>query len=96
MDSKTIICRCSDVTLEEVRDAIRDGYTTFDEIKRVLRTGMGSCQGRTCMPLILREISIMTGVAIEDLTPGRKRPPVNAISLGAIAEQKGDDHDYES
>ncbi|MBN2796309.1 MAG: (2Fe-2S)-binding protein [Clostridia bacterium] len=94
MDPKTIICRCSDITLEEVRQAISDGYTTFDEIKRVLRTGMGSCQGRTCMPLILREISVMTGIPQEDLNPGRKRPPVNAVSLGAIAE--GEDHDYES
>lgn len=94
MEDKTIICRCSDVTLEEVREAIKAGYTTFDEIKRVLRTGMGPCQGRTCMPLILREIAVMTGVPIEELTPGRKRPPVNAISLGAIADQKGEeDHE---
>lgn len=91
MEDKTIICRCSDVTLEDVREAIKAGYTTFDELKRVLRTGMGPCQGRTCMPLILREISIMTGVPMEDLEPGRKRPPVNAISLGAIAE--GEDHE---
>lgn len=91
MEDKTIICRCSDVTLEEVREAIRAGYTSFDELKRVLRTGMGPCQGRTCMPLILRELSIMTGVPIEELEPGRKRPPVNAISLGAIAEGESDE-----
>lgn len=91
MEDKTIICRCSDVTLEEVREAIKAGYTTFDELKRVLRTGMGPCQGRTCMPLILRELSIMTGVPMEELEPGRKRPPVNAISLGAIAEGESDE-----
>lgn len=89
MEDKTIVCRCSDVTIEEIRDAIKDGYETFEEIKRVLRTGMGPCQGRNCMPIILREISILTGVPLEDLEPGRTRPPVNAVSLGAIAEQSG-------
>lgn len=92
MEDKTIVCRCSDITIEEIRQAIGDGYTTFDELKRVLRTGMGPCQGRTCMPIILRELSIMTGVPVEELTPGRNRPPVNAVSLGAIAEQ-GEDHE---
>ncbi len=91
MEDKTIVCRCSDVTIEEIREAIKKGYTTFDELKRVLRTGMGPCQGRTCMPIILRELSIMTGVPIEELTPGRNRPPVNAISLGAIADQEEED-----
>ena len=91
MEDKTIVCRCSDVTIEEIRQAIDDGYTTFDELKRVLRTGMGPCQGRTCMPIILRELSIKTGKPIEELTPGRNRPPVNAVSLGAIADAKEDD-----
>jgi len=88
MEDKTIVCRCSDITIEDIREAIKNGYETFEELKRVLRTGMGPCQGRTCMPIILREISIMTGVPIEQLTPGRNRPPVNAISLGAIADQE--------
>lgn len=91
MVDKTIVCRCSDITIEEIREAIHNGYTSFDEIKRVLRTGMGPCQGRTCMPIILREISIITGVPVEELVPGRNRPPVSAVSLGAIADQKETD-----
>lgn len=87
MDDKTVACRCSDVSLEEIRAAIKEGYQTFDELKRVLRTGMGPCQGRTCTPIILRELSIMTGIAIEELQPGKNRPPVKAVSLGAIANQ---------
>ena len=94
MEYKTIVCRCSDVSLEEVRAAIHEGYHTFEELKRVLRTGMGPCQGRNCMPIILRELSVITGVPLEDLEPGRSRPPVNAVSLGSIAEQsRGEEHE---
>jgi NAD(P)H-nitrite reductase large subunit len=93
MKDQTIICRCSDITLEEVREAIEKGYQTFEEIKRYSRTGMGPCQGRTCMPLILREISRLTKQPMESLSSGQHRPPVNAISLGAIANQGGLGHD---
>ena len=40
MDENTIICRCSDVTLRK-SELIKDGYVTFDEIKRITRAGMG-------------------------------------------------------
>ncbi|HQB84187.1 MAG TPA: (2Fe-2S)-binding protein, partial [Candidatus Rifleibacterium sp.] len=43
-----IICRCQDVTEDEIIAAIRQGATTIDEIRRLVRAGMGSCQGRTC------------------------------------------------
>jgi len=86
MDDNTIICRCSDLTLSKIRELIQEGYTSFDEIKRISRAGMGPCQGRTCNQLILREISIITGKPISELIPGTYRPPVKAIKLGAIAE----------
>lgn len=87
MDDKIVVCRCSDISLEEIREMINEGYQTFDELKRVLRTGMGPCQGRTCTPIILRELSNMTGIPIEELKPGKNRPPVKAVSLGSIANQ---------
>ncbi|WP_051569087.1 (2Fe-2S)-binding protein [Alkaliphilus transvaalensis] len=85
MADKTFICRCSDLTLQDIRNLIAKGYTTFDELKRVSRVGMGPCQGRTCMPLVLRELSIATGKSIAELSPGTFRPPVKSIKLGAIA-----------
>lgn len=84
MSDNNIVCRCSDLTKEDIRGLIEKGYTTFDEIKRVSRAGMGPCQGRTCMPLILREISIITGKPISEIMPGTYRPPVKAITLGQI------------
>jgi len=98
MEDNTIVCRCSDVTLDEIRKLIKEGYTTFDEIKRITRVGMGPCQGRTCTQIVLREISILTGKPISEILPGTYRPPVKAIKLGSIAEtaccsKGGNDHD---
>mgnify|MGYP006295387447 CR=1 FL=1 len=43
MKDDVIICRCEDITLKEIRELIKEGYTTLDEIKRALRLVMGSC-----------------------------------------------------
>lgn len=81
-----IICRCSDITVESLREYIRDGYTSVDEIKRVTRLGMGPCQGRTCVPLVIRELSRMLKIPMERLNPGTYRPSVMSVKLGALAE----------
>lgn len=43
-DNAIIVCRCEDVTLGEIRKAIREGATTLDEVKRITRAGMGPCK----------------------------------------------------
>ena len=85
------ICRCSDVTLSEIRDLIREGYTSFDEIKRITRIGMGPCQGRTCGQLVLREIAKMTGKSPAELNLHTYRPPSVGVKLKDIAESQVDD-----
>lgn len=93
MNDETILCRCSDITLEEVRKLIKEGYTTFDEIKRITRAGMGPCQGRTCGQLILNEISKITGKNVRDLKIQTYRPPVIGVELRKIAEGGGEEID---
>ena len=48
------VCRCEEVTLEEIRTWIDRGYDTVEELKRVLRVGMGPCQGRGCQDILMR------------------------------------------
>jgi len=52
-----VICRCSDISVAELRGYISQGFTTIDELKRFTRIGMGPCQGRTCIPLVMRELA---------------------------------------
>ena len=48
MENDIIICRCQEVTRQEILDAIEQGATTVDGVKRRTRAGMGLCQGKTC------------------------------------------------
>jgi bacterioferritin-associated ferredoxin len=84
-DDETILCRCEEVTLGEVRKWIARGYDTFDELKRLLRVGMGPCQGRGCRDIVLREISRITGIPISGIPSGTIRPPVKPIKISLAA-----------
>lgn len=86
MDNNTIICRCSDLTLGEIRKLINDGYTSLEEIKRVSRAGMGPCQGRTCSQLIMREIANITGKNYSEIETCVTRPPTMGIKLQTIVD----------
>lgn len=88
MDDETIICRCEDVIYKEVIDAIEEGYTTLDEIKRKLRCGMGPCQGRTCMRLIAKVIKEKTGRHLDEILMPTSRPPEKPVSLGIFAGEE--------
>ena len=76
-----IVCRCEDVTEEEIMEAMNQGYATLDELKKYLRVGTGPCQGRTCFKVIEKMLAKKTGKAIEDLEAPRVRPPLKPIPL---------------
>ena len=85
---KIMICRCEDVLLEEVNRAIDEGYTSLEEIKRLLRCGMGPCQGRTCLMLIAQVLSRRTGTPISQMKFPTVRPPVRPVPLAVFAANK--------
>lgn len=84
----SIICRCEDVSLEEVERVIDEGYTNLEEIKRLLRCGMGPCQGRTCLILIARTLSRKTGRPISQMQFPTVRPPIRPVSIAVFATSK--------
>lgn len=86
MAKANVICRCEEIEIEEIRKWIAEGYTEFDELKRMLRVGMGPCQGRGCRDIILRELAKATGRNVADIAPGTIRPPVKPIKISLLAE----------
>lgn len=84
LDGDIIVCRCEDVTLEEIRKVIREGATTMDEIRRTTRAGMGPCQGRTCRLLIASELARALGKSVTEILPSTCRPPSKAVQMGDL------------
>jgi len=74
--------------LEDVNRAIDEGYTSLEEIKRLLRCGMGPCQGRTCLMLIAQVLSRKTGRQITEMKFPTVRPPVRPVPLAVFAASK--------
>jgi len=87
--AKTIICRCADITQEDIQNLLDSGVTEIEEIKRFTRLGMGPCQGRTCMQLIQRIVAEHNNMHIKDVKLHTARPPVTGVKLKYIA--RGDE-----
>jgi bacterioferritin-associated ferredoxin len=81
MDSPVYVCRCEEVTEEEVRKMVRSGVSTVDGIKRATRAGMGLCQSKTCFVNIARIIHEETGIPFEEIEPMRIRIPVRPLKV---------------
>ncbi len=81
---ESIVCRCEEVTLGQVRAGLAEGPTHSGTLKRATRLGMGRCQGRYCGPVAARLVAEATGRAVEDLSLFAPRVPVKPVSIGAI------------
>ena len=87
-DKDIIVCRCEDITLADIRQCLDAGYTTFEEIKRILRIGMGPCQGQTCGILVQREIARYQKKSVEEIALPKTRPLTTGVVLADIAGAK--------
>lgn len=82
MDDELIICRCQEVTQAEILEAIRDGATTVDGVKRRTRACMGLCQGKTCGRLVQNLVARETGQNPADVPPQKSRMPARPVKIG--------------
>ncbi len=86
--SSVTVCRCEEVSEAEVRRVIRMGYRSLEEVKRILRTGMGHCQGRGCLKLVARLIQEETGIPASEQKLPRPRPPLKPLPLGLLGSHR--------
>lgn len=85
-EEDTIICRCEDITLQEIHQLLASGCESIHDLKRVTRCGMGPCQGRTCIPLLHTIMAEYKKVEASQVELPTKRPPTKPIQLGMIAD----------
>jgi bacterioferritin-associated ferredoxin len=83
-----IICRCEDVTEEDIVTKIHEGYKTMDDLKRIIRVTMGLCQGKGCRRHIARIIARELGIPLEQVEQPTYRPPSKPIPVSATIKDK--------
>ncbi|RDJ21722.1 FAD-binding protein [Bosea caraganae] len=82
---ETIVCRCEEVSAQEIRDLVKLGRPGPNQVKAFTRAGMGPCQGRQCGYTITHILA-----QAENRPPGevgfyRVRPPLKPVTLGELA-----------
>jgi NADPH-dependent 2,4-dienoyl-CoA reductase/sulfur reductase-like enzyme len=82
---ETLVCRCEDVTAKQVEDAVALGCPGPNQMKALLRCGMGPCQGRLCGLTVTELMAQARGVSPAEIGYYRLRPPVKPITLGELA-----------
>jgi octopine oxidase subunit A len=90
-DDTTIVCRCEEVTVAALREAVRLGGDDPNLAKLFTRCGMGPCQGRMCGPTVARVIARESGRSIAEVGAYRIRIPVRPVPLMALAELVGEE-----
>jgi len=79
-----IICRCEEITLSEIIQAIKEGAKDINGVKRRTRAGMGLCQGRTCEKLIRQILEKELKKFPKNIKMGTVRPPIKPVTFGEL------------
>jgi NAD(P)H-nitrite reductase large subunit len=79
------VCRCEEIGVEDIRDAIAEGARSINDVKRRTRAGMGICQGIYCVSPIANLIAAETSLDLGEIVPMTARPPVRLVPLGMLA-----------
>jgi bacterioferritin-associated ferredoxin len=87
-EKQTIVCRCEEITMNEIKETIEQFHCSSREVKLRTRAGMGSCGGRTCRSVIDRLVEQLGGTAISNEVPLSYRPPVRPVSFGVLGGEK--------
>ena len=81
----TVVCRCEEVTAQQITSTVKLGCTGPNQMKSFLRCGMGPCQGRMCGLTVTELIAKERGVSPAETGYYRLRFPIKPITLGELA-----------
>lgn len=82
---KKIVCRCEDLTEEDLVSAIEEGYDDIESLKRYAGFSTGPCEGKTCIPHAVRLLAQKRKLKPEEVRLTTLRPPVDPIPIGVLA-----------
>jgi sarcosine oxidase subunit alpha len=82
---KKFVCLCEDVTEKDICDAIDEGYSNIETLKRYSTVSMGPCQGKMCQAASIAICARHNGQSIAETGVTTARPPEQALPLGVLA-----------
>ncbi len=91
MKIRKIVCRCEDLTEEDIIRAIEEGYDDIESLKRYTGATTGPCQGKGCLMHIIRILSQKTGKKPEEIGVTVQRPPVNPVPIFVLVEGESEE-----
>lgn len=86
-----IICRCEEVSLEDLKETAKEYKCSARELKLRTRAGMGFCGGRTCRPAVDKVLTDLTKENPTDAIPLKVAPPVRPLSLSDLGGAANDE-----
>jgi thioredoxin reductase/bacterioferritin-associated ferredoxin len=85
----TIVCRCEQVTAQQVITAVKEGACGPNQVKAFLRCGMGPCQGRFCGVTVTELVARERRISPSEAGHFRLRWPAKPITLRELASLAG-------
>jgi bacterioferritin-associated ferredoxin len=82
----TVVCRCEEVFMADIRRVIKEGATTVNAVRMLTRAGMGRCQGRMCGSSVAELLARELGQPVRAVGQATPRPPVIPVPLGGLIE----------
>jgi sarcosine oxidase subunit alpha len=82
---RAFVCLCSDVSSQDLVEAIDEGFDHIETLKRYTTTSMGPCQGRMCQLPAIGVCARQTSQGVAETGITTARPPNPSITLGALA-----------
>ncbi len=77
----------NDVTVKDVKLAVREGFESIEHVKRYTTTGMATDQGKTSNMIALGIVAETLNLPVPDVGTTTFRPPFTPVSFGAIVGQ---------
>ncbi|MFO1326668.1 MAG: NAD(P)/FAD-dependent oxidoreductase [Rubrivivax sp.] len=81
----TLVCRCEEITAQQIRGTVALGCTGPNQMKAFLRCGMGPCQGRYCGLTVTELMAAERGVSPQEVGYYRLRPPIKPVTVAELA-----------
>ena len=82
---KTFVDTATDATMNDVRQAIAEGFENVEHVKRYTTAGMGPDQGKTVNVNLFHLVARLRGINQAEVGTTTFRPPYTPVTFSAIA-----------